>query len=141
MRLKATFILFVLLLFGQTAGAADTLYTEKAAMDIYASQPERALQIIDSAVILGNMDPLRADLLRAFIFSRTNEEMNYDAAILIGEQLMRNDSVLASTDLQVGVRNRRRWRRRPLRLHQQRTAHRQWHWHPPGHRHAGAHPS
>ena len=26
---------------------ADTLYTEKAAMDVYASQPERALQIID----------------------------------------------------------------------------------------------
>ena len=69
-------------------------------MDIYASQPERALQIIDSAVILGNMNPLRADLLRAFIFSRTNEEMNYDSAILIGEQLMRNDSVLASNDLQ-----------------------------------------
>lgn len=69
MRLKKTIlILFVLLLFGHTAWAADTLYTEKAAMDIYASQPERALQIIDSAVILGNMNPLRADLLRAFIF-------------------------------------------------------------------------
>ena len=79
MRLKATIILFVLLVFGQAAWAADTLYTEKAAMEIYASQPERALQIIDSAVILGNMDPLRADLLRAFIFSRTNEEMNYDS--------------------------------------------------------------
>lgn len=52
---------------------------------------------------MGNMNPLRADLLRAFIYSRTNEEMNYDAAILIGEQLMRNDSVLASTDLQEEV--------------------------------------
>ncbi len=104
MRLRKTIlILFALLVFGQTAGAADTLYTEKAAMDIYASQPERALQIIDSAVILGNMNPLRAELLRAFIYSRTNEEMNYDAAILIGEQLMRNDSVLASTDLQEEV--------------------------------------
>lgn len=40
MRLRKTIlILFVLLLFGQMAGAADTLYTEKAAMDIYASQP------------------------------------------------------------------------------------------------------
>ena len=103
MRLKATLILFVLLVVGQTAWAADTLYTEKAAMEIYASQPERALQIIDSAVILGNMDPLRSDLLRAIIFSRTNEEMNYDSAILIGEQLMRNDSVLANTNLQEEV--------------------------------------
>ena len=33
---------------------SDTLYTEKAAMSVYALQPERALQIIDSAVLLGN---------------------------------------------------------------------------------------
>ena len=77
MRLKAAIILFVLLVFGQTTWAADTLYTEKAAMDIYASQPERALQIIDSAVILGNMDPLRADLLRATVLAAKVELLTY----------------------------------------------------------------
>ena len=77
MRLKATIILFVLLVFGQTAWAADTLYREKAAMDIYASQPERALQIIDSAVILGNMDPLRSDLLRATVLAAKVELLTY----------------------------------------------------------------
>ena len=34
---------------------ADTIYTQQAAMNIYAYQPERALQIIDSAVIVGNI--------------------------------------------------------------------------------------
>ena len=33
----------------------DTLYTRQIAMSIYAYQPLRALQIIDSAVIVGNM--------------------------------------------------------------------------------------
>lgn len=35
--------------------ACDTLYTEEAAMDVYAREPERALEIIDSALIVGNV--------------------------------------------------------------------------------------
>ena len=45
--------------------ANDTLYTEAAAMDIYGTQPERALEIIDSAEIVGNLTADRASLLRA----------------------------------------------------------------------------
>ena len=41
--------------------ASDTLYTWRAAMKIYGYQPERALQIIDSAVIVGNMSEVWAD--------------------------------------------------------------------------------
>ena len=40
--------------------ANDTLYTEKAAMDVYGTQPERALEIIDSAEMVGNLTEDRA---------------------------------------------------------------------------------
>ena len=85
------------------AGTPDTLYTEKAVMDTYAFQPERALQIIDSAVIVHNLTPFRADLLRAIVYSRTTEDLNYDSAILISERLMQHDSVLTNIDMQEEV--------------------------------------
>ena len=72
-------------------------------MDIFATQPERALQIIDSAEIVGNMSDFRADLLRAKVYAQTHSAMNYDSAILIGERLMRLDSVAANADLQEDV--------------------------------------
>ena len=82
---------------------SDTLYTEKAAMDTYATLPERALQIIDSAEMVGNLTAVRADLLRAVVYSRTSKDMKYDSAILISERLMRHDSVMANPDLQEEV--------------------------------------
>ena len=100
MILKLIIVLIATVAFRQPS---DSSYTEKSAMDVYAIQPERALQIIDSAEIVGNMTPLRADLFRAFIYSRTGEEMNYDSAILIGERLMLHDSVVENDDLQEDV--------------------------------------
>ena len=44
---------------------SDTLYTWRAAMKVYGYQPERALQIIDSAVIVGNMSEVWAEANRA----------------------------------------------------------------------------
>ena len=41
----------------------DTVYTEQAAMNIYETQPARALAIIDSAEIVGNLSNFRAQLL------------------------------------------------------------------------------
>ena len=82
---------------------SDTLYTEKTAMNIYATQPERALQIIDSAEILGNFTDVYADYLRAKVYSRTIESLQFDSAILIAERLMQNDEVLADTDLKENV--------------------------------------
>ena len=38
----------------------DTLYTESKAMDIYGQDPLRALQIIDSAEVVGNLSAFRA---------------------------------------------------------------------------------
>ena len=65
-------------------------------MKIYGTQPERALRIIDSAVLLGNLTKVKAEFLRATVYSRSIESMQYDSAILIAERLMENDEVLAN---------------------------------------------
>ena len=57
---------------------SDTLYTWRAAMKVYGYQPERALQIIDSAVIVGTISEVRADANRARVYSMTqmNEQVD-----------------------------------------------------------------
>lgn len=84
---------------------SDTLYTRQAAMNIYAYQPERALAIIDSAVIVGNLDDFQADLCRARIYSSTQMQEQIDSLLggaqyvaldtaeAIGQRLLRHDSV------------------------------------------------
>ena len=44
---------------------ADTIHTIRVAMNIYGYQPEQALQIIDSALIVGNIDEVQAEQCRA----------------------------------------------------------------------------
>lgn len=88
---------------GRVAQPSDTLYTQKAAMEAFASDPDRALLIIDSAEIVGNMSDIDADVLRAKVYAYTCEEMNYDTAILIGERLMQQEKVMEDLDLQEDV--------------------------------------
>ena len=83
----------------------DTTYTQQAAMKVYDYDPVRALQIIDSAVIVGNLSDWRADKNRAHIYSRTRligrldslmhwpTDARLDSARAIGERLLRHDSV------------------------------------------------
>lgn len=78
----------------------DTVYTEQAAMNIYETQPARALAIIDSAEIVGNLSNFRAQLLRAKVFSHSTGETHQDSAMLIGQALLNHDSVEASPMLQ-----------------------------------------
>ena len=73
--------------------ANDTLYTEKAAMDVYGTQPERALEIIDSAEMVGNLTEDRASLLRAKVFCLTCGEERLDTARQICEALLQSDFV------------------------------------------------
>lgn len=75
--------------------ANDTLYTEAAAMAAHATQPgsERALLIIDSAEIVGNLQPYDAQFLRARVYCQSYDDMRLDSAIIICEQLMEEDSV------------------------------------------------
>ena len=58
----------------------DTLYTESKAMDIYGQDPLRALQIIDSAEVVGNLSTFRASLLRAVVYSYPGQAINPDTA-------------------------------------------------------------
>ena len=88
---------------GRSAQTTDTIYTEQAAMDAYAAQPARALLIIDSAEIVGNLTDVRADLLRAKVYSRTFEYLQFDTAILIAERLMQNEKVLDDPNIQEEV--------------------------------------
>ena len=73
--------------------ASDTLYTEKAAMDVYGTQPERALEIIDSAEIVGNLTGDRASLLRAKVFCLTCGKERLDTARQICEALLQSNFV------------------------------------------------
>ena len=78
--------------------ASDTLYTEKAAMDVYGKLPERALEIIDSAEIVGNLTKDRASLLRAKVFCLTCGEERLDTARQICEALLQSDFVKDAPD-------------------------------------------
>ena len=42
---------------------SDSLYTARAALKVYGTQPEKALAIIDSALAVGNVSPFRAQFV------------------------------------------------------------------------------
>lgn len=109
---KIHFLLYISLLFipigcdkrskHHAPKTSDTLYTEQKALSIYGYQPELALRIIDSAVVVGNLSETRADLNRASIYSQTlmgsvvdsllggPEGVRFDSARIIGERLLRH---------------------------------------------------
>ena len=99
----------------RTQQPQDTIYTAQKAMAVYDYQPERALQIIDSAVIVGNLSEVRADFFRARIYSWSamgqaldsllhgNEGIRFDTARVIGERLLTHDSVEANLGLRQDV--------------------------------------
>lgn len=71
----------------------DTIYTDKAALAIYSHNPERALIILDSAVIVGNLDKDLAQMLRAKVLSHSVDELNFEEALKICEDLIQSDFV------------------------------------------------
>ena len=72
--------------------ASDSLYTARAAMLIYGTDPERALTIIDSARIVGNVDDFEADYLRAKVYAHSPDEPHLTEAITICDDLLQRDS-------------------------------------------------
>ena len=72
-------------------------------LNIYATQPERAMLIIDTAELLGNMTETYADFLRAMVYSRAVESLQYDSAILIAERLMLKEEVQADAEFKEDV--------------------------------------
>ena len=71
--------------------AGDTVYTREAAMAVFDHNPERAIQIIDSAVVVGNFDEGFASMLRAYVYSHNLVDPRYDTAWQICETLMESD--------------------------------------------------
>ena len=75
--------------------ASDTLYTAQAAMLTYGTDPQRALTIIDSALIVGNVDAYTADFLRARVYAHSPDNPRLNEAIAICEDLLQRDSTRA----------------------------------------------
>lgn len=68
-------------------------YTADSAMSIYGNNPQRALLIIDSAVIVGNLDEDDASFFRAKVYSQSVAQHRKDTAWMICEKLMVSDYV------------------------------------------------
>ena len=72
----------------------DTPYQADSVLVAYAYHPDRALVMLDSALLLGNISDYRARFIRAKIYSKSLLKQRQDSAILICEQLLRHDSVM-----------------------------------------------
>ena len=71
----------------------DTPYQQDSILVAYATNPERALMLLDSAWSLGNVSDYRAQFIRAKIYSKSLAEQRLDSAISICKALLSHDSV------------------------------------------------
>ncbi|MCR4994702.1 MAG: helix-turn-helix domain-containing protein [Bacteroidales bacterium] len=78
-----------------SAQLGNTPYQQDTIMVEYAVHPERALVLLDSAALLGNIDPFHEQLYRAVIYSKSLVAQNQDSAQSICETLLQHDSVKA----------------------------------------------
>ena len=71
----------------------NTPYQQDSILLIYATNPERALTLLDSALLLGNISDYRGQCIRAKIYSKSLMEQHLDSAIIICKELLGHDSV------------------------------------------------
>jgi len=71
----------------------NTPYQQDTILVTYATNPERALTLLDSALLLGNISDYRSQVIRAKIFSKSLMEQQLDSAIIICKALLTHDSV------------------------------------------------
>ena len=71
----------------------DTPYQQDSILVVYATNPKRALRLLDSALLLGNISDYRGQFIRAKIYSKSLMEQQQDSAILICKALLNHDSV------------------------------------------------
>ena len=71
----------------------DTPYQEDTIMVTYGTNPKRALTLLDSALLLGNISEYRSQFIRARIYSMSLEDQRLDSALFICEALLNHDSV------------------------------------------------
>ena len=72
----------------------DTPYQVDSVLVAYGYHPNRALVMLDSALLLGNINEYRAKFIRAKIYSKSLLKQRQDSAILICEKLLQHDSVI-----------------------------------------------
>lgn len=87
----------------QIKNLGDTPYQEDTIRMTYARNPERALALLDSAILLGNIDPYHALLARATIYSRSPENRRLDQAETLCRSLLQHDSVVGVPQRQSAV--------------------------------------
>lgn len=75
----------------RVAQPTDTVYTEKAVLNIYGSDPQRALTMIDSGLLVGTLDEDRATLLRARVYCYSPDEWHLDTVNQMLEGLLESD--------------------------------------------------
>jgi len=83
----------------------DTPYQEDTILVTYGKNPQRALMLLDSAVLLGNVSEYREQIIRAIIFSKSLEEQHQDSALTICKSLLHHDSVKNSPDQKENILN------------------------------------
>ena len=71
----------------------DTPYQQDTILVTYATNPERALTLLDSALLLGNISEYRGQVIRAKIYSKSLTKQRLDSAIIICKELLGHDSV------------------------------------------------
>ena len=71
----------------------NTPYQQDSVLVTYATNSKRALQLLDSALLLGNISDYRGQFIRAKIYSKSLVEQQQDSAILILKSLLTHDSV------------------------------------------------
>lgn len=71
----------------------DTPYQQDSVLVTYASNPERALMLLDSALYLGNISDYRGQFIRAKIYCKSLMEQRQDSALIICKALLNHDSV------------------------------------------------
>ncbi len=76
----------------------NTPYQQDTILVTYATNPKRALTLLDSAVILGNINEYEEQIVRATIYSKSLTEQHQDSALRIGEALLQHDSVKHNPD-------------------------------------------
>ncbi len=72
---------------------SNTPYQQDTILVAYAVNPERALTLLDSALILGNISDYRGQFIRAKIYCKSLMEQRLDSAIFICTTLLAHDSV------------------------------------------------
>ncbi len=83
----------------------DTVYTEETILNTYGKDPEKALSLLDSAKLLGNITEYREQFLKTLIYSNTIEGQHLDSAMTIAVALLEHDSVKENPQEKVNILN------------------------------------